>query len=132
MKLQLFSKISKFYVIGASGLCLNYLISLLLNDLGFWYLYSNLFGIIFSMNTNFLFNKIWTFDDRIFIMKRTMLQYLKFIGFSSISSIIQITLVYLFVEYYGMLYQISLIISVLISGMLNFILNKTLTFNKIK
>lgn len=132
MKLQLFSKISKFYVIGASGLCLNYLISLLLNDLGFWYLYSNLFGIIFSMNTNFLFNKIWTFDDRIFIMKRTMLQYLKFIGFSSISSIIQITLVYLFVEYYGMLYQISLIVSVLISGMLNFILNKTLTFNKIK
>lgn len=132
MKLQLFSKISKFYVIGASGLCLNYLISLLLNDLGFWYLYSNLFGIIFSMNTNFLFNKIWTFDDRIFIMKRIMLQYLKFIGFSSISSIIQITLVYLFVEYYGMLYQISLIVSVLISGMLNFILNKTLTFNKIK
>ncbi len=132
MKLQLFSKISKFYVIGASGLCLNYLISLLLNDLGFWYLYSNLFGVIFSMNTNFLFNKIWTFDDRIFIMKRTMLQYLKFIGFSSISSTIQITLVYLFVEYYGMLYQISLIISVLISGMLNFILNKTLTFNKIK
>ncbi len=132
MNLQPFSKISKFYVIGASGLCLNYLVSILLKDLGLWYLHSNLGGIIFSMHTNFLFNKIWTFNDGIFTITRTISQYLKFIGFSSISSIIQIMLVYFLVEYYHMLYAMALIISVLISGFLNFILNKTLTFNKIK
>ena len=128
MKFQQFSKLSKFYLIGASGLFFNYVVSFLLKDLGMWYLYSNIGGIIFSMHTNFLLNKIWTFKDHRFSVKITIIQYIKFIGFSSISAMIQVILVYFFVEYHNVYFSISLLISVLLSGFINFTLNKKITF----
>ena len=57
------SKASRFYTVGASGLLVNYLISLLFADaaMNFWYIHATIIGIMFSMSSNFLLNKIWTF-----------------------------------------------------------------------
>ena len=74
------SKASRFYTVGASGLLVNYLVSLLFADaaMNFWYIHATIIGIMFSMSTNFLLNKIWTFEDRNFEVKKTITQYGKF------------------------------------------------------
>ena len=71
------SKAGRFYTVGASGLLVNYLVSLLFADaiINFWYIHATIIGIIVSMSSNFILNKIWTFEDRNFEAKKTLAQY---------------------------------------------------------
>jgi len=126
------SKAARFYTIGASGLGINYLISLLfaggVSDL--WYLHANIIGIIASMTTNFILNKYWTFEDRDFSTKKTLSQYSKFVGFSSLGALIQLGMVFSLVEASQIAYPIALILAVLTAAFGNFILNKKWTFKE--
>ena len=126
------SKASRFYTVGASGLLVNYLISLLFADaaMNFWYIHATIIGIMFSMSTNFLLNKIWTFGDRNFEAKKTITQYGKFIGFSSLGAIIQLGMVYIMVDSYQFAYPVALVLAVATAASSNFILNKKWTFKE--
>ncbi len=126
------SKAARFYTVGASGLGVNYLVSLLFSSgiTDLWYLYANIFGIFASISTNFLANKIWTFEDRDFNPKRTTIQYFKFIIFSSVGAIVQLGMIYSLVEVYEVTYPIALIMAVLTAAFGNFILNKKWTFKE--
>jgi len=42
------------------------------------------------MITNFFLNKYWTFEDKTFLQKKTIVQFLKFIGFSSLDALVQL------------------------------------------
>jgi len=126
------SKASRFYTVGATGFVVNYLISLLftggISDL--WYLHANIIGIIVSMTTNFMLNKIWTFGDRSFSIRKTLSQYSKFIIFSSIGALIQLGMVYMLVDKYDIIYPVALITAVMTAASSNFILNKKFTFKE--
>jgi len=126
------SKAARFYTVGASGLAVNYLMSLLFATeiASLWYLHANVVGIISSMTTNFVLNKIWTFEDRDFVPRRTLTQYGKFVGFSSIGALIQLGFVFYLVENYSLMYPQALILAVLVAAFGNFILNKKLTFKE--
>jgi len=126
------SKAARFYTVGASGLAVNYLMSLLFATeiASLWYLHANVVGIISSMTTNFVLNKIWTFEDRDFVLRRTLTQYGKFVGFSSIGALIQLGFVFYLVENYSLMYPQALILAVLVAAFGNFILNKKLTFKE--
>ena len=126
------SKAARFYSVGATGLVVNYLFSLLFaNGIGdLWYLHANLIGIFASMSTNFVFNKYWTFEDRDFKPKKTILQYGKFMMFSSVGALVQIGMVFSLVENYSISYPIALVLAVLTAAFGNFILNKKLTFKE--
>jgi dolichol-phosphate mannosyltransferase len=126
------SKAARFFTVGASGLLLNYLISSLLSSgifFNFWYVHGTLIGIIFSITSNFLLNKSWTFEDRDFSLYHTLKQYGLFVAFSSIGASIQLLLVYLLVES-GLSYSPSLIIAVASASISNFLLNKKFTFHE--
>ena len=126
------SKAARFFTVGASGLVINYLISTLLSGgtfFNFWYVHSTLIGIIFSITSNFLLNKSWTFEDRDFSLYHTLKQYGLFVAFSSIGASIQLLLVYLLVES-GLGYSPSLIIAVASASISNFLLNKKFTFHE--
>jgi dolichol-phosphate mannosyltransferase len=126
------SKAARFFTVGASGLLLNYLISSLLSGgifFNFWYVHGTLIGIIFSITSNFLLNKPWTFEDRDFSLYHTLKQYGLFVAFSSIGASIQLLLVYLLVES-GLSYSPSLIIAVASASISNFLLNKKFTFHE--
>ena len=71
------SKVGRFYTVGASGLALNFLISYLLTNTisNMWYIHATIIGIGFSITSNFIFNKIWTFEDMKFPIKSTLRQY---------------------------------------------------------
>jgi dolichol-phosphate mannosyltransferase len=126
------SKAGRFYTVGASGLFVNYIASLLFSTLtpNVWYLYSTIIGILISMTSNFFLNKLWTFEDREFNVKETGIQFGMFIGFSSLGAIIQLLLVYALVENYDMEYPPSLILAVAAASVGNFLLNKKWTFKE--
>ena len=126
------SKAARFYTVGASGLGINFLISLLfaggISDM--WYLHANIIGIIASMTTNFILNKYWTFEDKDFSTKKTLSQYGKFVGFSSLGALVQLGMVFSLVEASQIAYPIALTLAVFTAAFGNFILNKKWTFKE--
>ena len=130
--IRFISKAGRFYTVGASGLLVNYLVSLLFADavVNFWYIHATIIGIAVSMTSNFILNKIWTFEDRNFEAKKTLVQYGKFVGFSSLGALIQLGMVYVLVDNYQIIYPLALIIAVIIAALSNFILNKKWTFKE--
>lgn len=128
-----FSKAARFYTVGASGLLVNYLVSFLLSNgmLGnFFYLHATAIGIACSITSNFLLNKVWTFEDRNFSLKHALRQYGLYVIFSSIGAAVQLSLLYVFVQSYGIQYALSLVFAVAIASIGNFLLNKKLTFKE--
>ena len=130
--IRFISKAGRFYTVGASGLLVNYLVSLLFADavVNFWYIHATIIGIAVSMTSNFILNKIWTFEDRDFEAKKTLGQYGKFVGFSSLGALIQLGMVYVLVDNYQIIYPLALIIAVIIAASSNFVLNKKWTFKE--
>ncbi|QMU55294.1 MAG: glycosyltransferase [Nitrosopumilus sp.] len=125
------SKAVRFFSVGASGLGINYLTSMLFTlSSDMWYLHAILMGIMFSITSNFILNKYWTFEDRDFSTKRTLIQYGKFAGFSSIGALVQLGMVYYLVDELSVLYPVSLILAVGIAAFSNFVLNKKWTFKE--
>ena len=126
------SKAGRFYTVGASGLLVNYFVSFLFGAVlsNLWYIYATMIGIVFSMTTNFILNKIWTFEDRNFASKRTLMQYGLFLGFSGIGAVFQLLMVYGLVELRHINYSIALFLAVAIASVGNFLLNKKWTFQE--
>ena len=126
------SKAGRFYTVGASGFVINYLISILfaggISDL--WYLHANIIGIAISITTNFILNKIWTFEDKDFSTKATIKQYSKFVGFSTLGAIVQLAMVFSLVDWHQMTYPLALILAVATAAFGNFVLNKKWTFKE--
>jgi len=125
------SKAGRFFTVGASGLGVNYLASVLFAlSTEVWYLHATMMGIVFSITSNFFLNKFWTFEDRDFGLKKTLVQYTKFAGFSSIGALVQLGMVYYLVDEWNLSYPISLILAVGTAAFGNFILNKKWTFKE--
>ena len=60
------SKIICFSLIGGSGFLMNYFISYLFSSglvVNWWYIHASMLGIVVSMTSNFILNKIFTFKD---------------------------------------------------------------------
>lgn len=125
------SKAARFFTVGASGLGVNYLISILFSlSADVWYLHATAMGIMFSITSNFFLNKYWTFEDRDFSTKRTISQYGKFAGFSSIGALVQLGMVYYMVDEFSLSYPIALVLAVGTAAFSNFVLNKKWTFKE--
>ncbi|HSD05151.1 MAG TPA: GtrA family protein, partial [Nitrosopumilaceae archaeon] len=126
------SKAGRFYTVGASGLFVNYLTAFVFGTLlsNLWYLHANMVGIIFSITSNFILNKIWTFEDKDFGAKKTIKQYGLFLSFSGIGAVLQLLMVYYFIESHHMSYAIALLLAVGIASIGNFVLNKKWTFKE--
>jgi dolichol-phosphate mannosyltransferase len=126
------SKAGRFYTVGASGLLINYFVSVLLYNsllVSMGYIQATIGGIIVSNISNFLLNKAWTFEDRNFSLRRTLRQYGYFAAITSGGAGIQLGVLQLLLQS-GFSYEASLIIAVGIASISNFLLNKKLTFGE--
>jgi len=126
------SKAGRFFTVGASGLAVNYAVSYLLSNLipNMWYIQDTLIGIIVSITSNFLLNKVWTFEDKDFSTKHFVKQYSLFMSLCALGAVIQLSMVYVFVEYADIQYAVSLIMAIGIASLSNFLLNKKITFGE--
>ena len=125
-------ELSKFYIVGGIGLVINYFVSYFF----FTYFYldhiqSSIFGIIVSLSSNFMFNKIWTFQDRNMKYNILLRQYLKYFIFNSVGVIIQLSIVYGFGKT-NLDYGWVIIIAISIASILNYIVNKKFIFKNSK
>ena len=129
---RFFSKAARFFSVGASGIGVNYIISMLFTSglTELWYVHANIFGIIASISTNFVLNKVWTFEDRDFSAKKTLPQYGKFAMFSSLGALVQIAMMFWMVESHDIAHPIALILAIGTAAFSNFVLNKKLTFKE--
>jgi len=126
------SKAARFYTVGATGLVLNYMVSMMLTKgivSNLWYIQASTIGIFLSITSNFFLNKIWTFEDRNFSSSNTLKQYSKFLGLSTGGAIVQLMLLFLLVQN-GFQYTASLILAVAAASVSNFLLNKKWTFRE--
>jgi len=126
------SKAARFFTVGASGLGVNYVISMLFTSglTDFWYIHANIFGIIVSISTNFILNKVWTFEDRDFSRNKVLSQYGKFSIFSSLGALVQLGMVFWLVDSYDVVYPLALISAIATAAFSNFVLNKKFTFKE--
>ncbi len=125
------SKAGRFYTVGAIGLAVNYLVSSMFLDIShLWYLHATIIGIAVSMSSNFVLNKVWTFEDGNFKLRHILPQYAKFIGFSSLGALAQLGMVYFLVDSYKVQYPIALVLAVSCAALSNFVLNKKWTFKE--
>jgi dolichol-phosphate mannosyltransferase len=126
------SKAGRFYTVGASGLLLNYFVSVFLFNsslANFGYIQATIGGIIVSNISNFLLNKAWTFEDRDFSLRKTLRQYGFFVAITSGGAGIQLGVLHVLLQS-GFSYEVSLIIAVGMASISNFLLNKKLTFGE--
>jgi dolichol-phosphate mannosyltransferase len=126
------SKAGRFYTVGASGLLINYFVSVLLFGSSFaslGYIQATIVGIIVSNISNFLLNKAWTFEDRDFAPRKTLRQYGLFAAISSGGAGIQLGALHVLLQS-GVSYEVALLIAVGIASISNFLLNKKLTFRE--
>ena len=130
--IRFLSKATRFFTVGASGLAVNYIVSMLFTSglTDFWYIHANIFGIIASISTNFILNKVWTFEDRDFSLKKILSQYGKFSIFSSLGAIVQLGIVFWLVDSYEVVYPLALVSAIAAAAFSNFILNKKFTFKE--
>ncbi|MEM2855514.1 MAG: glycosyltransferase family 2 protein [Candidatus Nitrosocaldaceae archaeon] len=121
------SKASRFYTIGFSGLFVNYGLSMILAS----FIDHNsamLAGISASITSNFILNKLWTFEDKNFGIKRILKQYGLYLLFSSVGAFIQFMITNLLMD--RVEYEIALLISVGLASIGNFLFNKKFTFKE--
>jgi dolichol-phosphate mannosyltransferase len=126
------SKAGRFYTVGASGLLINYFVSVLLFSSSFaslGYIQATIVGIIVSNISNFLLNKAWTFEDRDFAPRKTLRQYGLFAAITSGGAGIQLAVLHVLLQS-GLSYEAALLIAVGIASISNFLLNKKLTFGE--
>jgi len=126
------SELSKFYIVGGIGLVINYLISyFIFTTFHLDHIQSSIFGIIVSLTSNFLLNKLWTFQDRTMKYDIVLRQYVKYFIFNSVGVIIQISIVYGFAKT-SIDYGYIVIIAISIASILNYIVNKKFIFKNTK
>jgi dolichol-phosphate mannosyltransferase len=126
------SKAGRFYTVGASGLLINYFVSVLLFGSSFaslGYIQATIVGIVVSNISNFLLNKAWTFEDRDFAPRKTLRQYGLFAAITSGGAGIQLGVLQGLLQS-GFSYEVALLIAVGIASISNFLLNKKLTFRE--
>jgi dolichol-phosphate mannosyltransferase len=121
-------EISKFYTVGAVGLFINYIVSFyFFASFHFDHLHSSILGIVISLSSNFLLNKIWTFQDRNMNYDIVLKQYLKYFIFNSVGVVIQLSIVYGLGKT-NVDYGWIIIIAISIASILNYIVNKKFIF----
>jgi dolichol-phosphate mannosyltransferase len=126
------SKAGRFYTVGASGLLINYFVSVLLfnsSTASLGYIQATIGGIIVSNISNFLLNKAWTFEDRDFTPRKTLKQYGLFAAITAGGAGVQLGVLQVLLQS-GFSYEASLLIAVGIASISNFLLNKKLTFRE--
>lgn len=126
------SKAARFFTVGATGIGVNFIVSTLFTSglTELWYIHANIFGIIASVSTNFILNKIWTFEDKDFSRRKTLSQYGKFSMFSSLGALVQIAMMFWLIESHDIEHHIALILAIGTGAFSNFLLNKKFTFKE--
>lgn len=119
----------KFAIVGFTGTILHMLVLYTLTEfIGVYYLTSAIIAFTFAATSNFIFNKIWTFNER--FRSNTTKKYLKFFAVSICALLVNLFFLYTLTEFLHIYYLISQLMAIAFSLWINFLGNKYWTFKK--
>ena len=119
-------RIIKFLAVGLSGTIINLLVLFFLVEfIGVLYIIGAFVAYIISITNNFFWNKYWTFNSK---SKQYKEQYLKYLIISVFSLGINLMILSILVEVFGLWYMFSQVIAITIAGLNNFFWNRYWTF----
>ncbi|MBP2134357.1 dolichol-phosphate mannosyltransferase [Methanomicrobium sp. W14] len=123
-------KVFKFGLVGISGIFVNTGILYALTEYaGFYYLFSSFFAIEASIITNFILNDFWTFEGgQKSRMRQKWRRLISFQVVSVIGVIINMAVLFLLTEYFGLWYIFSNIAGIIVAFLWNFFVNRNLTW----
>lgn len=126
-RLDVIGKFLKFGLVGTLGLLVNLAVLYALKEYaGLHYLTSATLAFFIAVTSNFFLNKIWTFREK--IANNFGRKYIRFFAVSIGGLAINLTLLYILVEFAELWYIVAQIIAVGIAFVFNFVGNTAWTF----
>ncbi|WP_342985692.1 GtrA family protein [Clostridium saudiense] len=119
----------KFGLVGVLNTAINWIIFILLNSLGIYYIISNIIAYTLSTINSYMWNSKWVFKYEGKNIKETTF---KFIILNVIGLILNTCILYVLVDILGLSKIIGLIIATAIVMVLNYFINKLWVFSKVK
>lgn len=117
----------KFGLVGALNTTINWIIFILLNSLGVYYIISNIISYSLSTLNSYIWNSKWVFKYNGDNIKKTTF---KFIILNIIGLILNTCILYILVDILGLSKIIGLIITTGIVMLLNYFINKLWVFSR--
>lgn len=117
----------KFGLIGVLNTLINWILFILLNSFGVYYIISNVIAYSISTLNSYLWNSKWVFKYNEDNVKETSF---KFIVLNIIGLTLNTIILYLLVDIVGLNKLISLVITTGIVTILNYFINKLWVFKK--
>lgn len=128
-KKRVVAEFFKFASVGVTGTVINVTVLYVFTEYyGLYYLYSAISAFGIASTFNYIFNKIWTFEEK--IGNEIINKYLKYLLISLIALFINLIFLYIFTEFFKIYYIFSQILAIGVSLIINFIGNKIWTFKK--
>lgn len=118
----------KFVIVGAIGTLINTSVLFLLTEFfKIIYLISEVFGFTLATISNYVFNKIWTFEENIQV--KIIRKYIQYFIVCLLSLILNLIVLYLLVEFFDFWYILAEIVAIMVSFVINFIGSKFWIFH---
>lgn len=117
----------KFGLVGVLNTLINWILFILLNSIGVYYIISNIIAYIISTLNSYLWNSKWVFKYSGDNIKETSF---KFIVLNIIGLTLNTIILYLLVDIVGLNKLIALVITTGIVMILNYFINKLWVFKK--
>ena len=122
-------QIVKFAIVGAMGTIVNLLVLYSFTEVfKIYYIISEIIAFIVAGLHNYILDKIWTFKEN--IEDKIVFKYFQFLTISTISLIVNLSILFILVEFFGIWYIFAEIIAIMGGFLINFSGNKLWTFNK--
>ena len=117
----------KFGLVGVLNTSINWIVFIILNMLGMYYIFSNIIAYSLSTLNSYIWNSKWGFKYSGDDVKETTA---KFIILNIIGLILNTCILYILVDIIGLNKIVSLIITTVIVMILNYFINKLWVFKK--
>ncbi len=117
----------QFITVGGIGVILNLALLFLFTEfIGMYYILSESLAFFIATVNNFILNKVWTFKEN--LKNDPFKKLIQYLGISMIGVTINLSVLFLLVEFFSIWYMIAEIFATAASSVVNYLGNKFWTF----
>lgn len=128
IKKQDLKQFLKFCVVGTVGTAIDFgLLYILVEFSNIWYLLAATISFIVAVINNYIFNKIWTFENK---DSNFLKQFVQFLVVSVVGLGLNVLILYILVEFAGIWYILAKVLATGVVLIWNFFANKYWTFRE--
>ena len=117
----------QFITVGGLGVIINLTLLFMLTEfLGIFYIFSEMIAFLIATIHNYFLNKVWTFKEK--FRENSVQKLIQYLTVSLFGLMINLSILFIVVEFFGIWYIISELFGTGASSFLNFYGNKYWTF----